>query len=176
MVKIFQKSCQQRIQEDSKVKFHKIRLILTCYMFISCRLYSCLANGSADEFQRGEQLFRVRAVKDPLQIGKNIAAHISRYFRFSKLYLQWDSSGMTVSQNEIFCHLNSLPHAFFVMSWAEYYIYFSFSQLSCETEWKTINVWKISSLICHGVLEKAVWNAFVSIMLKLLIDKENLVF
>lgn len=40
-------------------------------MFISYRLYSCLANGSADEFQRGEQLFRVRAVKDPLQIGKN---------------------------------------------------------------------------------------------------------
>uniref|UniRef100_H3A312 Zinc finger SWIM-type containing 8 n=1 Tax=Latimeria chalumnae TaxID=7897 RepID=H3A312_LATCH len=32
------------------------------------RLYSCLANGSADEFQRGEQLFRMRAVKDPLQI------------------------------------------------------------------------------------------------------------
>lgn len=77
MVKIFQKSCQQRIQEDNNVKFHKIRLILTCYMFISSRLYSCLANGSADEFQRGEQLFRVRAVKDPLQIGKNIAAHIS---------------------------------------------------------------------------------------------------
>lgn len=35
------------------------------------RLYSCLANGSADEFQRGDQLFRMRAVKDPLQIGKS---------------------------------------------------------------------------------------------------------
>jgi hypothetical protein len=34
-------------------------------------LYSCLANGSADEFQRGDQLFRMRAVKDPLQIGKS---------------------------------------------------------------------------------------------------------
>lgn len=34
------------------------------------RLYSCLANGSADEFQRGEHLFRDRAVKDVLQIGK----------------------------------------------------------------------------------------------------------
>ncbi|XP_035518958.1 zinc finger SWIM domain-containing protein 8 [Morone saxatilis] len=33
------------------------------------RLYSCLANGSPDEFQRGEQLYRIRAVKDPLQIG-----------------------------------------------------------------------------------------------------------
>lgn len=34
------------------------------------RLYSCLANGSADEFQRGEHLYRDRAVKDVLQIGK----------------------------------------------------------------------------------------------------------
>lgn len=34
------------------------------------RLYSCLANGSADEFQRGENLFRTKAVQDPLQIGK----------------------------------------------------------------------------------------------------------
>jgi hypothetical protein len=34
------------------------------------RLYSCLANGSADEFQRGEHLFKNRGVKDPLQIGK----------------------------------------------------------------------------------------------------------
>lgn len=33
------------------------------------RLYSCLANSSADEFQRGEQLFKAKAVKDPLQIG-----------------------------------------------------------------------------------------------------------
>lgn len=34
------------------------------------RLYSCLANGSADEFQKGEHLYKARAVKDPLQIGK----------------------------------------------------------------------------------------------------------
>lgn len=34
------------------------------------RLYSCLANGSADEFQRGEHLFRSRSVKEPLQIGQ----------------------------------------------------------------------------------------------------------
>lgn len=34
------------------------------------RLYSCLANGSADEFQRGENLFRDRSVKEALQIGK----------------------------------------------------------------------------------------------------------
>lgn len=43
-----------------------------CFVFFNalCRLYSCLANGSPDEFQRGEQLYRVRAVKDPLQIGE----------------------------------------------------------------------------------------------------------
>ncbi|KAM4030762.1 zinc finger SWIM domain-containing protein 8 isoform 2-T2 [Anomaloglossus baeobatrachus] len=40
------------------------------------RLYSCLANGSADEFQRGDQLFRVRAVKDPLQIGFHLSATV----------------------------------------------------------------------------------------------------
>lgn len=41
------------------------------FVFLTPRLYSCLANGSADEFQRGDQLFRMRAVKDPLQIGKS---------------------------------------------------------------------------------------------------------
>ncbi|XP_066549806.1 zinc finger SWIM domain-containing protein 8 isoform X3 [Amia ocellicauda] len=40
------------------------------------RLYSCLANGSADEFQRGEQLYRMRAVKDPLQIGFHLSATV----------------------------------------------------------------------------------------------------
>lgn len=33
------------------------------------RLYSCLANSSADEFHRGDQLFKTRLVKDALQIG-----------------------------------------------------------------------------------------------------------
>lgn len=42
------------------------------------RLYSCLANGSADEFQRGDQLFRMRAVKDPLQIGKAAACPVRK--------------------------------------------------------------------------------------------------
>lgn len=35
------------------------------------RLYSCLANGAADEFSRGEHLVRSNMVRDPLQIGKN---------------------------------------------------------------------------------------------------------
>lgn len=33
------------------------------------RLYSCLANGSADEFQKGEQLFKSKSVSNALQIG-----------------------------------------------------------------------------------------------------------
>ncbi|XP_014298528.2 zinc finger SWIM domain-containing protein 8 homolog [Microplitis demolitor] len=41
------------------------------------RLYSCLANGSADEFQRGENLFRTRSVKDILQIGFHLSATIN---------------------------------------------------------------------------------------------------
>ncbi|KAH8274690.1 hypothetical protein KR018_010054, partial [Drosophila ironensis] len=40
------------------------------------RLYSCLANSSADEFNRGDQLFRMRAVKDPLQIGFHLSASV----------------------------------------------------------------------------------------------------
>uniref|UniRef100_A0A146L3I4 Zinc finger SWIM domain-containing protein KIAA0913 n=1 Tax=Lygus hesperus TaxID=30085 RepID=A0A146L3I4_LYGHE len=40
------------------------------------RLYSCLANSSADEFQRGEHLFKSRAVKDPLQIGFHLSATV----------------------------------------------------------------------------------------------------
>ena len=34
------------------------------------RLYSCLANGSSDEFSKGEHLYKSKSVKDPLQIGK----------------------------------------------------------------------------------------------------------
>lgn len=33
------------------------------------RLYSCLANSSSEEYQRGENLFKAKAVKEPLQIG-----------------------------------------------------------------------------------------------------------
>ncbi|XP_037921844.1 zinc finger SWIM domain-containing protein 8-like, partial [Hermetia illucens] len=40
------------------------------------RLYSCLANSSSDEFHRGDQLFKNRAVKDPLQIGFHLSATI----------------------------------------------------------------------------------------------------
>jgi len=38
------------------------------------RLYSCLANGSAEEFQKGERLFKNDSVSDLLQIGTNLLA------------------------------------------------------------------------------------------------------
>ncbi|CAK9795279.1 Zinc finger SWIM domain-containing protein 8 homolog [Anthophora quadrimaculata] len=41
------------------------------------RLYSCLANGNADEFQRGDNFFRTRSVKDPLQIGFHLSATVN---------------------------------------------------------------------------------------------------
>ncbi|XP_043461539.1 zinc finger SWIM domain-containing protein 8 homolog isoform X1 [Leptopilina heterotoma] len=41
------------------------------------RLYSCLANGSAEEFQRGEHLHRSKCVKDPLQIGFHLSASVN---------------------------------------------------------------------------------------------------
>lgn len=40
------------------------------------RLYSCLASGSADEFQKGEMLYKSRAVKDALQIGYHLSATV----------------------------------------------------------------------------------------------------
>ncbi|XP_019639410.1 PREDICTED: zinc finger SWIM domain-containing protein 8-like [Branchiostoma belcheri] len=40
------------------------------------RLYSCLANGSADEFQKGEHLLKARAVKEALQIGFHLSATV----------------------------------------------------------------------------------------------------
>jgi len=41
-------------------------------MWFVDRLYSCLANGSADEFQKGEQLFKSKSVSNALQIGKYV--------------------------------------------------------------------------------------------------------
>merc|ERR1712018_940166 len=40
------------------------------------RLYSCLADGSADEFVKGEHLTKIKAVKDPLQIGFHLSATV----------------------------------------------------------------------------------------------------
>ncbi|KAL0280565.1 UNVERIFIED_CONTAM: hypothetical protein PYX00_001825 [Menopon gallinae] len=40
------------------------------------RLYSCLANGNAEEFQKGDYLFRNKAVRDPLQIGFHLSASV----------------------------------------------------------------------------------------------------
>lgn len=43
------------------------------------RLYSCLANSSSDEFNRGDQLFKTGAVKEPLQIGEYHIQYIHIY-------------------------------------------------------------------------------------------------
>nr|XP_018672263.1 zinc finger SWIM domain-containing protein 8-like [Ciona intestinalis] len=40
------------------------------------RLYSCLANGSPDEFLRGEQLVRGKCVRNVLQIGFHLCANV----------------------------------------------------------------------------------------------------
>ncbi len=49
------------------------------------RLYSCLANGSSEEFGKGESLFRAKAVKEPIQIGgypTNVACvHLAMEYR-----------------------------------------------------------------------------------------------
>ncbi|EEZ97539.2 zinc finger SWIM domain-containing protein 8 homolog [Tribolium castaneum] len=45
------------------------------------RLYSCLANGAADEFTRGEHLVRNNMVKDPLQIGFHLSASVQQNYR-----------------------------------------------------------------------------------------------
>jgi len=39
-------------------------------LLIFSRLYSCLANGSAEEFQKGDHLYKNKSVKKALQIGK----------------------------------------------------------------------------------------------------------
>jgi len=51
---------------------HKLCELLVSYVCLCSvrRLYSCLANGSADEFQKGEQLFKSKSVSNALQIGK----------------------------------------------------------------------------------------------------------
>ncbi|XP_035825489.1 zinc finger SWIM domain-containing protein 8 [Aplysia californica] len=40
------------------------------------RLYSCLANGSADEFTKGEHLYKNKSVKDTLQIGFHLSGTV----------------------------------------------------------------------------------------------------
>ena len=50
------------------------------YDWFPFRLYSCLANGSADEFTKGEHLYKARAVKDALQIGEFTVRKIRGYW------------------------------------------------------------------------------------------------
>ena len=43
--------------------------MLICYIYLF-RLYSCLANGSPEEFTKGEALHKAGAVKEAIQIGE----------------------------------------------------------------------------------------------------------
>lgn len=47
------------------------------------RLYSCLANGNADEFLRGENHYKHKSVHDPLQIGEPSCNFFKRNGLFS---------------------------------------------------------------------------------------------
>lgn len=49
------------------------------------RLYSCLANGNADEFLRGENHYKHKSVHDPLQIGEQ-----SQSCPKTLIYIYWD--------------------------------------------------------------------------------------
>ncbi len=44
------------------------------------RLYSCLANGTVDEYLRGEQLYQNKCVKKIMQIGFHLNAQVSFLF------------------------------------------------------------------------------------------------
>ncbi|ODM95377.1 Zinc finger SWIM domain-containing protein 8 [Orchesella cincta] len=60
------------------------------------RLYSCLANGSAEEFQKGEKLFRNDSVGDILQIGFHLSATVKPNMREShKVAVTFDRRRVT---------------------------------------------------------------------------------
>lgn len=64
---------------EEDIRFIKLSYFfgfLTLLSLSHLRLYSCLANGSADEFVRGENLYRTYMVKDPLQIGMSLQLKI----------------------------------------------------------------------------------------------------
>lgn len=55
-----------RISREKYMRFFYCEILIVVF---SLRLYSCLANGSADEFQKGEHLYKTKSVKEVLQIG-----------------------------------------------------------------------------------------------------------
>lgn len=54
------------ISREKYMRFFYCEILIVVF---SLRLYSCLANGSADEFQKGEHLYKTKSVKEVLQIG-----------------------------------------------------------------------------------------------------------
>lgn len=87
------------------------------------RLYSCLANSSADEFQRAEQLYKSRSVKDPLQIGRShqtmhncdaansMALALCQFYRFSSV----SNGGWSTATHTIQCCSDIRSKAYFIV-------------------------------------------------------------
>jgi len=70
-------------------------------------LYSCLANGSADEFQKGEQLFKSKSVSNALQIGK--------YVNVILIEMLLVYNCLVLLLPTMFSHLSFLPNTFCIM-------------------------------------------------------------
>ncbi|KAF7489952.1 Zinc finger SWIM domain-containing protein 8 [Sarcoptes scabiei] len=59
------------------------------------RLYSCLANGSADEFQKGESFYQCQSVDGPLQIGFHLSATVSALSKTFTVAVTFDRRRIT---------------------------------------------------------------------------------
>uniref|UniRef100_F6TS15 SWIM-type domain-containing protein n=1 Tax=Ciona intestinalis TaxID=7719 RepID=F6TS15_CIOIN len=70
----------EQVEEVYKLVPENVQLRIAFWSFPDneedIRLYSCLANGSPDEFLRGEQLVRGKCVRNVLQIGFHLCANV----------------------------------------------------------------------------------------------------
>uniref|UniRef100_H2Y5Y0 SWIM-type domain-containing protein n=1 Tax=Ciona savignyi TaxID=51511 RepID=H2Y5Y0_CIOSA len=69
----------EQVEEVYKLVPENVQLRIAFWSFPNeedIRLYSCLANGSPDEFLRGEQLVRGKCVRNVLQIGFHLCANV----------------------------------------------------------------------------------------------------
>ena len=93
----------------------------SCDCIHLCRLYSCLANGSPDEYQKGEHMVKNKAVKDALQIGKektvqlnhrisSFSASIFRFpIMFKRLFHSWIALCEVKVQVNLLHKISSFP-------------------------------------------------------------------
>ncbi|WAQ97485.1 ZSWM8-like protein [Mya arenaria] len=93
-----------------------LQLRITFWSFPDCeediRLYSCLANGSAEEFQKGDHLYKSKSVKNALQIGFHLSAtvahptHLSHHKGSFQVAILFDRR--RISQCTCTCNSNAL--------------------------------------------------------------------